>query len=107
MAAKRVVLDDASHHPQHREFNELAKWLSERLGVELKILEEDYVYVNEYGEKDEFGFGWLPQLFVELDDGRVILVLSKIPFNTTTLKPDLEEAKRIIENRLREENIIK
>jgi hypothetical protein len=74
--------------------------------VELKILEEDYIYVNEYGEKDEFGFGWLPQLFVEIDDGRVIPVLTKIPFNPSTLKPDLDEAKRQIEKILKENNIM-
>lgn len=97
----RVVLDDAKHHPQHREFNELAKWLADFLKVELRIIEEDYVYVNEHGEKDEYGFGWLPQLFVETDDGKVVPVLTKIPFDPKTLKPDLGMAKKEIEEKLR------
>ncbi|MEM4043424.1 MAG: hypothetical protein QXU60_03340 [Sulfolobales archaeon] len=64
------------------------------------------MYANEHGEKDDFGFAWLPQLFVELDDGRVVLVLSKIPFNTATLKPDLDEAKKIIEAKLRDIGVL-
>ncbi|MGC9147990.1 MAG: hypothetical protein ACP5GI_00880 [Sulfolobales archaeon] len=102
----RVVLDDAKHHPQHKEFNELAKWLADLLKVELKIIEEDYVYVNEHGEKDEFGFGWLPQLFIETDSGEVIPVLTKIPFDPITLKPDLNEAKKQIEKMLREKELL-
>lgn len=102
----RVILDTAQHQPQHKFFVEIASWLSTTLGKELKVIEEDYVFVNEHGEKDEFGFGWLPQLFVELEGGEIVPVLTRPPFNPRTLELDPEESKKEILRRLREKGVV-
>ncbi len=96
----RVILDTASYQPQHRFFLEISNWLSKTLNVELKVIEEDYVFANQYGDKDDFGFAWLPQLFVELEDGSIIPVLTKPPFNPNTLELDQEASKREIISKL-------
>lgn len=101
----RIILDTAQHQPQHRFFMEIASWLSTTLGKELKVIEEDYVFANEHGEKDEFGFAWLPQLFVELEGGEIVPVLTRPPFNPKTLELDPEESKKEILRRLKEKGI--
>ncbi len=88
-----MVLVTAKHLPQHRYFEKLAKELSSKLGVDLEIREEDYEFLSNYGQKDEFGMAWAPQLFVVLEDGSVKIVLSQLPIDATTLKIDLEKAK--------------
>lgn len=98
----RVILDTAAYQPQHKLFVELAKWLSNLLNVELKIIEEDYVFANEYGDKDEFGFAWLPQLFVELEGGSIVPILTRPPFNPQTLELDQEASKKEILSKLKE-----
>ncbi|MDT7889871.1 MAG: hypothetical protein RQ885_12980 [Desulfurococcales archaeon] len=102
---QRIILDTATYQPQHRFFLDLARWLSTILNVELKIIEEDYVFANQYGDKDEFGFAWLPQLFVELESGNIIPVLTRPPFNPQTLELDQELSKKEIISRLRENGI--
>lgn len=102
---QRVILDTATYQPQHRFFLEIAKWLSGFLGVELKVIEEDYVFANQYGDKDDFGFAWLPQLFVELEGGSIVPVLTRPPFNPQTLELDQELSKKEIISKLRENGV--
>ncbi|HWQ17494.1 MAG TPA: hypothetical protein VNL13_06665 [Sulfolobales archaeon] len=101
----RVILDTASYQPQHRFFLDIANWLSKLLNVELKIIEEDYVFANQYGDKDDFGFAWLPQLFVELEGGVILPVLTKPPFNPNTLELDQEASKKEIIDKLMERGV--
>ena len=98
--ARKVVLVTATHHPLHQEWKKIAERVASELGVEIEIREDDYIYVNEYGDKDEYGMAWLPQLFVELDDGRVVLLLSKIPL-TPAHKPDIDAAVKEALNRVK------
>ena len=88
----KVILDAANFHPLHRDWTRLAETLARELGVELEVRNEDYLYAIQYGETDELGMAWLPQLFVQLDDGSVKLVLSRYPFDPATVKPSEEMA---------------
>ena len=89
---KKIILDTIEFHPLHKAWVELARRLAEENGVELEVRKEDYVFAITYGDTDDLGMAWLPQLFVELDNGDVRLVLSQYPFNPNTTKPDPEEA---------------
>jgi len=81
--------------PQHKYFVNIAKEIASKLGVELEIREEDYVFLSEHGEKDEFGMAWLPQLFIDIE-GRIRPILTKLPINEKTLSIDVEKAKNQI-----------
>jgi hypothetical protein len=94
MAVKKLILVTAKHLPQHKYFESLAKQLSKELNVPLDVIEEDYVFVNTYGEKDEFGMAWLPQLFAEID-GEIKPILTRLPINERTLDVDLEKARAV------------
>ncbi|MEM0026576.1 MAG: hypothetical protein QXT53_01395 [Ignisphaera sp.] len=99
MNVKKLILVTAKHLPQHKYFEALAKQLAEQLKVPLDIIEEDYVFVNTYGEKDEFGMAWLPQLFAELN-GEIKPVLTRLPISEKTLDVDLEKARKEVLNAL-------
>lgn len=98
---KKLVLDTAEFHPLHKAWVKLAEKLAKELGVELEVKKEDYVYAIEHGLTDDLGMAALPQLFAELEDGTVKLVLGTYPFDPATTKPDEEmaykEAKKNIE----------
>jgi len=60
-SVKKIVLVTAEHHPYHKLWVRMAEKISKELNVPLDVKIEDYVYVNEYGDKDEFGMAWLPK----------------------------------------------
>lgn len=95
MNVKKVIAVSSKAHPLHRFIEKLCKVLSEELKVPFEIKFEDYVFLTQHGAKDEYGFTFLPQVFVEYEDGKVELVLSEVPLNEK-LKPDLEKAKEEI-----------
>ncbi len=103
---RKLVLDTAEFHPLHKAWLKLAEKLASELGVELEVKKEDYMYAIEHGKTDDLGMAALPQLFAELEDGSVKLVLGEYPFDPATTKPDEEmayrEAKRRIEEILRD-----
>ena len=92
---EKLILVTAKHMPQHKYFMKLAQELSKQMNVELEIREEDYVFLSEHGEKDEFGMAWLPQFFAVID-GEVKPILTRLPINEKTLNIDLEKAKQQI-----------
>ncbi len=98
---EKIILVTAKHQPTHKYFLEVAEALSKELGVELEVVEEDYVFLNTYGEKDEFGMAWAPQLFVKLGSGEIKLILSRIPMNEQ-LQLDAEKAKKEAMEKLKE-----
>ena len=98
----RIILDELPHHPHHRLWKQLAERLSKELGVPLEVITEDYVFAIEHGETDDLGMASLPQLFVELEGGRVELVLSRFPFDPATTNPDPEEAYKQAMRRIKE-----
>jgi len=90
---KKLILVTAKFHPLHKPFTRISDALAERLKVEKEVKYEDYLFLTQYGEKDEFGMAGTPQLLVELDDGRILPVLTQrnLPL-TPTLKPDIDKA---------------
>jgi hypothetical protein len=98
---KKLILVTADHHPQHKLWVELAERLAKELGAELDVRYEDYVLLVEYGDTDDLGMAWLPQLLAELDDGKIVLLLSRLPLGKD-LNPDLEEAYHAVIKRVDE-----
>uniref|UniRef100_A0A7C5TG87 Uncharacterized protein n=1 Tax=Ignisphaera aggregans TaxID=334771 RepID=A0A7C5TG87_9CREN len=92
---KKIILVTAKHLPQHKYFEKLARELSNEFNIKLEILEEDYVFVNTYGEKDEFGMAWLPQMFAVIDN-TIKPILTRFPINEKTLEFDVEKAKQMV-----------
>lgn len=99
VAVEKLILVTATHMPQHKHFKKLAEELAKELGVEIEVKEEDYEFVNTYGEKDEFGLSWVPQLFAVVN-GNVVPILTKFPINEKTLDYDYEKAKKEAKERL-------
>lgn len=97
---KKVVLVTAKHHPYHKMWLKMAENLSKAINAELEVKEEDYVYLVEHGDKDEFGMAWAPQILAELDDGRVEWLLSQLPLNDS-LQPDESKAQEIMLEKLK------
>lgn len=91
LKVRKVVLVTAEHHPYHKLWVKLAEELSKILNVPLEVKLEDYVYLVDYGDKDEFGMSWLPQILVELENNDVRWLLSRLPLNNA-LQPDEEKA---------------
>ena len=96
---RKLVLVTAEHHPHHRLWLELLERIAKKTGLEKEIKIEDYIYLIEHGDTDEYGMAWVPQLLVELEDGRVVLLLSKMPLNRN-FEPDIDEAERIVLEKL-------
>ena len=87
----KIILVTADHHPYHRMWVEIADKVAKELGVELEIRKEDYLFLIEHGETDEYGMAWLPQLIAEYPDGKYEVLLSNLPLNER-YKPDLAKA---------------
>lgn len=97
---KKLILVTAEHHPLHKYFTMLTKKVADELKVDVEVREEDYLFLIEHGDTDELGMAWIPQILAELDDGKIILLLSKAPFDSE-LKPDLEKGYEEIMVKLR------
>ncbi|ABM81107.1 hypothetical protein [Hyperthermus butylicus] len=97
----KLVLVTAEHHPQHKLWLDLLERLVEKTRLKKEIKIEDYVYLIEHGDTDEYGMAWLPQLLVELNDGSVKLLISRLPLNKS-LQPDIDEAERQVLRKLAE-----
>lgn len=74
---KKLILVTADHHPLHKYFKELAEELSKKYGVPLEVRMEDYLFLIEHGDTDEYGMAWVPQLLAELETGAIVKVLTK------------------------------
>ncbi len=103
---KKFILVTADHHPHHRHFIKLLDRLASELNVDKEIRMEDYLFLIEHGETDEFGMAWVPQLLVEDTSGNIKPILTRMPFDAR-LKPDLEEAYRQCISKLKELGLIK
>ena len=91
----KIIAVSSTAHPLHRFIEKLCKSLSAELNIPYEMKLEEYIFLTERGAKDEYGFAFLPQIFVQYNDGSIKLVLSEIPLNER-LKPDLEKAKKNI-----------
>jgi len=79
---KKLVLVTSKAHPLNKHFTKIARKLAEEFSTELEVREEDYMYLIKYGDTDELGMAWVPQLLAELDSGEVIKVLTQPNLNS-------------------------
>ena len=86
---RKLVLVTSDGHPQHKYFAGIAEELSKKLGVSVDIRRDDYVFLSNYGETDDLGLTWLPQLMAEVEGGEVIKVLTQ-PALTPDGKLDID-----------------
>ncbi len=73
----------------------LCEAVSKDLGVTFEVKEEDYDFLMQHGEKDEFGGVNIPQIFVKYEDGSIKHVMDRIPL-TSEGKSDNEGATRTL-----------
>lgn len=93
MRIEKIILVSSGSHPLNKVFTEITKELSTELNVPSEVKEEDYVFLTDYGEKEEdLGTTWLPQLFIVLEGNKVYPVLTK-PILDQSLKPDKSKMK--------------
>ena len=98
---KKLVLVTATHHPYHSLWTKIAEEAARRLGAQVEVKYEDYIYLIEHGDTDEYGMAWVPQLLAEFDDGSIRVLLSQLPLNEA-LQPDYEKALETIVKRAKE-----
>ena len=98
---RKLILVTAKDHPHHKLWLKLLDEVASETGLEKEVRIEDYLLLTEHGDTDELGMPWLPQLLVELDNGEVKVLLSRLPLNQA-LQPDIEQAKRAVLERLRQ-----
>ncbi len=96
-----IILDTAKHHPYSKMWENIAKAVAEKLGVELKILEEDYMFAIDHGITDDLGMAALPQIMVKMDDGSIKPVLAQLPLGAD-YKPDPDKAVEIAVKKIEE-----
>ncbi len=99
----KLVLVTADHHPLHKYFKEIAEELSKKYGVPLEVRMEDYLFLIQYGDTDEFGMAWVPQLLAQLDTGEIVKVLTKPVLDSMgniSKENDLRESTQNIERAL-------
>ncbi len=77
----KLILVTSDGHPQHKYFKKITERLANELGVEIEVKKDDYVFLTEHGETDDLGLTWLPQLFAELDDGKIVRLLTQPKLN--------------------------
>ncbi len=98
---RKLILVTAPHHPQHKLWVQLLEEIANEKGLDKEVRIEDYVLLVEHGDTDDLGMAWLPQLLVELDNGEIKLLLSRMPLDEN-LQPSLELAKKEVMKKLEE-----
>lgn len=98
---KKLILDTAEHHPHHKQWIKMAEAVANELDIELEVKHEDYEFAIQHGVTDELGMAGLPQIMLELDDGRIIPLLHEIPLDDK-YQPDFEKGKQVILEKIKE-----
>ena len=99
--AKKLVIVTATHHPYHKLWMKIAEESARQLGLDLEVKYEDYLYLIEHGDTDEYGMAWVPQILAEFDDGTITVLLSQLPLNEA-LQPDPDKAVEIMLKKVKE-----
>lgn len=92
---KKLIVVTASYDPLRKRILRIVNRVASQKNLEVEIKEEDWIFLTEYGEKDELGGASIPQVFIEYEDGSIRHVLTRIPLNEIG-KPDNEAALDII-----------
>lgn len=96
--AKKIVLVTADWDVARKYVEPICKGVASELGVELEVRNEDYAFLVEHGEKDDFGGVEIPQVFV-VDGDRVKHVFTRVPL-TPEGKPDIGGATEMLKKAL-------
>lgn len=94
MKPKTVILVTAEWDAVRNYARKICQTAAAQLGVEYKELNEDWDFLTNYGEKDEFGGVEIPQAFIELEDGKIVHVMTKVPLNDRGT-PDLQKGVQL------------
>ncbi len=73
----------------------LCEAVAKETGVIFEVREEDYNFLMDHGQKDEFGGVNIPQVFVKYEDGSFKHVMDRIPL-TDEGKSDNEGATKTL-----------
>lgn len=92
--ARKIILVGAPWATFNDKLKKICQEVAAEKGLEFEERVEDYIFLMRYGEKDELGGADIPQVFVELEDGTVKHVLTRVPVRG--VEPDFEEARRRI-----------
>jgi len=98
---RKLILVTAPHHPQHKLWLQLVDEIAKELSLEKEVRIEDYMLLVEHGDTDDLGMAWLPQLLVELDNGEIKLLISRLPLDEN-LQPSIDLAKEEVRKKLKE-----
>jgi len=95
---KKILLVTADWDNVRKYVEPICKSVASELGVDLEVRNEDYGFLVEHGEKDDFGGVEIPQVFV-VDGQNVKHVFTRIPL-TTEGKPDVHGATEMLKKAL-------
>jgi hypothetical protein len=95
---KKILLITASWDAVRKLIEPVCKGVAESQGVELEIRTEDYAFLVDHGEKDDFGGVEIPQVFV-IDGEKITHVLTRIPL-TNDGRPDIAGATEMLKKAL-------
>ncbi len=99
MRIKKIIVVTAKWAPLSTRILKIVHKISEKHNIEVEEREEDWMFLKKYGEKDELGGTDIPQVFLELENGDIVHVLTKLPLNEMG-KVDEEKAEEIIEEKI-------
>ncbi|MGC8631304.1 MAG: hypothetical protein ACP5T2_02620 [Thermoprotei archaeon] len=90
MSVKTVILVTADWDALKTYARKICQNAASQIGAEYKELNEDWNFLTNFGEKDEFGGVEIPQAFIETSDEKYIHVMTKVPLNDKG-QPDLQK----------------
>ncbi|MGC8600989.1 MAG: hypothetical protein ACP5GO_01320 [Thermoprotei archaeon] len=100
MEPKAIILVTADWDLLKSYAKKICQTAAAQLNIEYKELNEDWDFLTNYGEKDEFGGVEIPQAFIETVDGKFVHVMTKVPLNEKGM-PDLQKGVQLFLDKLK------
>lgn len=79
MNVESIVIVIADWEERSKYMMQICEEVSKLKKIPLEVRKEDYEFLVNYGEKDEFGGVDIPQSFIRLKNGTVKHIMTKIP----------------------------
>ncbi len=95
MPVKKIIAVIAEWETSSKYVKKLVEEVSNETNLELEIRQEDWEFLVNYGQKDEYGGVEVPQVFLVDDKGNIKHIMGRVPLDENG-KPDLEKGKRIL-----------
>ncbi len=92
---KKLIFVTTDWAPFSSKLAQICEEEARKAGVPFEVRKDDWVFLARHGEVDELGGADVPQVFVEVEEGRVVHVLTRVPLDSAG-RPDFEEARRRI-----------